>query len=343
MKAIGINQFGGPENLTELTLPYPKPSRQEVRVKIKAIGFNPVDAKMRAGVYEGALPKVLGVDFSGVIDAVGEPGHEFSVGDKVYGIAPSGSYAESVCLSTQLIAKMPSNLSFEEAAAVPVVYLTAFQAMIGTGALQQNRPLFIAGGSGGVGTAAIALARAYRAGPIFTMAGSKQSRDYLIEQMQIPASQILDYAGLSVQEMAGKLIEMNGNNHFYFAMDFVGGKAKELCLLIAGVNGHVATILPEEKSFHVSTWGRKENIFWEKSLSLHFIFLFAALGADPKGWNFYRTQLSHLSALFEKGEIQPPKVKNVGLLSAETVQKAHRLLEDRHSMGKLVMSVSDSN
>ncbi len=333
MKAIIIEQFGGPEVFVERDLPMPKPSRNEVRVKIKAAGFNPVDVKMRAGgTYDDQLPKILGVDFSGVVDAVGDPHGEFAVGDRVFGLT-RGAYAESLCVTTNHIAKIPQNLSFEEAAVIPVVYLTAFRAMIGTGVLQQDRPFFIAGGSGGVGTAAIHLARAYRAGSIFTTAGRPESRDYLVKELQIPSRQILDYKGLSVPQMAKKLIEMNGDHRFYFAFDCVGGKSKELCLEIADAGGHVATILPEDKAFPYGLWGR-DSIFWQKSLSFHMIYLFAAI---------HKSQLNHLAKLFEKKELPAPKVQNVGSLSAETVQKAHRLLEGGRTLGKLVMTVSHSN
>lgn len=337
MKAIVIDQFGGPEVLVERDIPLPLPSRDQVRVKIKAIGFNPYDCKMRSGVYGGALPQISGADFSGVIDAVGNPGHEFSVGDRVFGIT-MGTYAESICVSTQLIAKIPKNLSFEEAAVIPVVYLTAFQAMIGKGILQQDRPFFIAGGSGGVGNAAIALAKAYKAGPIFTMSGNPQSRAYLTDELHIPGHQILDYKGLSGEEMARKLIEMNGNQRFYFALDLVGGKTKELCFALVDYYGHVASILPEEKEISIGC----ESIIWNKSLSLHMILSFAAFIGDPQKLIVYKSQLNHLAKLFENRDLSPPQFKNIGPLSAKTAQEAHRLLEG-HSLGKMVMSVSDSN
>lgn len=338
MKAIVIDQFGGPEVLVERDIPLPKPSRNQVRVKIKAIGFNPVDVKIREGEYGGSFPQILGADFSGVIDAVGDPGHEFSVGDRVFGVTP-GTYMESVCVPTDLIAKIPKNLSFEEAAVIPVVYLTAFQAMIGSGILQQDRPFFIAGGSGGVGSAAIALAKAYKAGPIFTMAGNPQSRAYLIDQLKIPGKQILDYKGLSSEEMVRKLIEMNGNQRFYFALDLVGGKTKELCFALVDYYGHVASILPEKQEIDIG----RDSIIWKKSLSLQMIFSFSALVGEPKNLMVYKSQLNHLAKMFEKGELNPSQFKNVGKFSAKTAQEAHRLLEARGALGKMVMTVFDSN
>jgi len=342
VKVITIDQFGGPEVLKDATIALPQISRDEVLVKVKAVGFNPVDTKIRSGVYGGTCPLILGVDFSGVVEAVGDRHGEFAVGDHVYGLSFKGSYAEYIGISTKLIAKMPQSLSFEEAAAVPVAYVTAFQAMIGTGALQQNRPLFISGGSGGVGSAAIQLARVYRAGPVFTMSGNVQSREYLLKHLQVPSSHILNYSGMSTEEMADKLIEMNQGQQFYFALDFVGGKVKELCFVVADYHGHVASILPEDDAFSVKVWGRN-SIFWHKSLSLHMVYLMASFGAGPKGWNIYKTQLKHLASLFEKKELPEPHIQIMGELSAETARKAHVLLATGHTFGKLVMSLSDSN
>ena len=206
MQTVAIEQAGGPEVLVDKEMPLPKPGRNEVRIKVKAIGFNPVDYKIRSGEFgKSEYPLVMGIDCSGVIDAVGDKEHGLSVGDEVYAFCffqgSNGSYAEYVCVPSQFVAKKPKNLSFEEAAAVPVTYLTAFQALIGSRALEQDRPIFIAGGSGGVGSAAIALAQCYKGGPIFTTAGSDESAQYLTSTFNIPEKQILRYKGMNFSEM----------------------------------------------------------------------------------------------------------------------------------------------
>jgi len=338
--------LGGPEVLVERDLPIPKPSRHEVRIKVKAVGFNPVDYKMRSGVFETEFPIVLGLDCSGVIDAIGEKYHEFSLGDEVcafaFGPCSNGTYAQYLCLPTQFVVKKPKALSFFEAAAMPVAYLTAFQALIQGGALQQDRPLFIAGGSGGVGSAAIALAKAYSAGPIFTTAGSQESHDYLIEQFHLPSENILHYSGQSVEQMAKKLIEMNGGERFYLTFDCVGETMKELCFAVSDFGGHLATILSEDEQFPIPIWGRKSPVF-NKSLSLHIIFLgAAAVKGDEKSWNVYKAQLKHLAHLFDKEGLIGPHIENLGSFSLETVRRAHQLLEESHNRGKLVMEMSDS-
>lgn len=347
MKAIGIKSFGGPEVLEEIELPIPQPGRNQVRVKISAAGFNPVDYKMRSGSFSLPLPFILGIDFSGVIDAVGDLVRTYEVGDAVFGLcfgpSSNGSYAEYVCVDVHFIAKKPKNLSFIEAAAVPNAYLTAFHALISKGAFQQGRTLFIAGGSGGVGSAAIAIAKVYQSGPIFTLAGKEESVDYLVENLSLPKNQIVSYRGMSQEAIVERLISLNGNERFYFTLDFVGGDSKKLCLELAGINGHMASIVAEKEDFDSAIWRRKGNLAWEKSLSIHVVFnLASALSKAAKDWAAYTAQLTHISHLFEKENLIPPLVQNLGPLSLHTVKEAHEQLSTSHTLGKLVMVVSDS-
>lgn len=339
MKTVAIDQIGGADVLVDKEMPLPKPSRHEVRIKIKAIGLNPVDYKIRSGKF-GVLeyPHVLGCDCSGVIDAVGEEFHEFSVGDEVYAFAyfqgSNGTYAEYLTIPTQFVAKKPKNLTFEEAAAVPVAYLTAFQALIGTGALQENRPFFIAGGAGGVGSAAIALAQCYRGGPIFTTAGSDMSHDYLVSTFNIPSKQILRYRGLSLSEMAEKL------GKFYLTLDCVGKEMKKLCFALADFNGHIVSCVPEE--IDIPIWGRASSLF-QGSQSLHLVLLPAqAMQGTEKDWMVYKTRLGELAKQFESGKLQKPKIEVIGGLSAEDVRKGHLRLEEGHTLGKLILSVDST-
>jgi len=348
MKVIVIEQFGGDEVFLEKELPLPKPARNEVRIKIKTTGFNPVDCKIRAGEFGSAqFPLVLGAECSGVVDAVGDKYHDLAVGDEVwafvFGPSSNGTYAEYVCLPIQFVAKKPKNLSFDEAAAIPLTYLTAFEALIAKGAFQKERPIFIAGGSGGVGSAAISLLKSYQGGPIFTTVGSQESLNYLVETFGLPSENILNYQGLTLKQMVNQCLLMNQKEPFYFAFDCVGGLMKELCFAIVQVDGHVATILPEDDKFPIIPWGRESPAF-QKSLSVHVVFLgAAAFYGSERSWSAYGSQLNHLASLFEKEGLLKPKIEKIGSFSAETVQRAHRQIESRHTKGKLIMTVSDSN
>lgn len=344
MRVIYQKAPGDLDVLEEADFPKPKPARNEVLVEIRAIGLNPVDVKMRMGIFPSTYPLILGGDFSGVVAAKGDLVREFELGDCVYGLSigkvSNGSYAEYTCIPQQMVCKMPKSLSFEEAAATPIAYMTAFQALVAHGAFQQDRPLFIAGASGGVGSAALSLAKVYRAGPIFTTAGSETSAEYLIKHFALEDRHIIRYQGLSIEQTAHQLIQQNGGDLFYLALDFVGRKSKELCFQVAGFSGHVATILPEDAQFPVPIWGRGEGPMMKKSLSLHMVNLLAhAMSQDPKDWVFYPTLLEHLANLFDRENLQKPIVEKVGPLSLETVKEAHLRLEEGHTKGKLVMTV----
>lgn len=343
MRAIQIEAFGTVDQLKEVDLPIPKPWRGEIRVKIHYSGFNPVDAKMRSGVYNDPLPIVLGADFCGTVDAMGDLVRDFEVGQEVIGLAykhsSNGTYADYLCLPAFFCAPKPAKISRAEAAAVPLTYLTAFQALIGKGALQKNRPLFLSGGSGGVGSAAIALAKVYDSGPIFNMAGGDESVSYLQKHLAVPQDRILRYRNLSIDQMAEKLIEMNNKERFYFALDFVGGSAKELCIQILDCWGHLATTLPETEKSTIPVWGRTNNLIWAKSLSLHMTLVFSAImNGTEASCHAYKAHLKHLVDLFDRENLIPPLITEVGAFSVETVKAAHNQLESGHTQGKLVMN-----
>lgn len=345
MKAILLQAHGDASQLKEQEMEKPHPKKGEVRIRIRAAGFNPVDFKIRKGVYGGPTPIVLGADCSGVIDAVGEGANRFSVGDEVYAMAfgqsSNGSYAEYLCLPSEFAAKKPKNLTFEQAAAVPLVGLTAYRAVIAPSAIKKGDEIFIAGAGGGVGSIAVEMARFAGAKAIFTVAGSSSSSEFLQKAMKLKNEHILIYKGLSVEQMQQKLIEMHGGRLFNACFDFVGAEMKRLCLTLTGHQGHFSSTVPEEPSFQFPVWARGESLCFNRNLSLHFIFVGAeSFSGAQESWSIYSQQLNHITELLESGSIQPPPIHIVGGLKLETVVEAHRLLEEGKVKGKLVMPMS---
>jgi len=344
MKAIVLNQFGEAEHFQKADLPTPKVGRTDVRIKIKACAFNPVDCKIRKGKIPGDLPMVLGIDCSGVVDSVGDQCHEFSKGDEVvafaFGPCSNGAYAEYVSLPAQFVVHKPKNLSFTDAAAFPLTYLTAFQALIEKGILQENRPFFIAGASGGVGSAALALSKCYRAGPVFTLSGSEKSKEYLLSHFHLPSENIISYERWTQEELEECVIERNQKERFYLAFDCVGGKMKQLCYSICDLGGHLVSILPESEEFELSVWGRKKESAFSRSVSIHMVNLLSrVIYGKEKDWIAYKAQLKQLVKLFEQENMLVPQIEILGSLSVETVQKAHWRMEQGHTQGKLVMNL----
>lgn len=168
MKVVQHGHYGSPDALTLSEAPNPTPEENEVLIKVHAAAANPLDwRKLRATPFfvrfsEGLLkPKqaLLGADIAGRVEAVGSNVTQFNVGDEVFGGVGVGGFAEYVCSAENQMAHKPSNISFEEAAAVPVAALTALQGLRDHGQLREGQKVLINGASGGVGTYAVQLAK----------------------------------------------------------------------------------------------------------------------------------------------------------------------------------------
>ena len=344
MKAVVLQAHGDASHLKLQQMEIPQPKKGELRIKIKAAGFNPVDYKIRQGLYGGNTPIILGADCSGVVDAVAPDAKGFSVGDEViafaFGTSSNGTYAEFLSLPTEFVVKKPKNISFEQAAAIPVVALTAYRAMIASNALKKGDTIFIAGAGGGVGSFAVQLANYAQVKTIYTVAGSEASAQFLQQELGIKKEHILIYRNLTAIQMQEKLIAMNNGRLFDCTFDLVGGEMKRLCLQLTAHSGHFATSVPENHAFDFPVWERGVSLCIGRNMSLHFVFVGSESFSGPRrSWDIYARQLHSICQLIENGSIKVPPVKNLGHLSVETVKEAHRLLEEGKVKGKLVMTI----
>jgi NADPH2:quinone reductase len=161
MKVIAISEFGGTENFFEVERDTPRPRADEVLIRIRAGSFNPIDYKIRQGRYGGDLPMVLGHDAAGVIEELGSSVGRLRVGDEVWaylgGPCSNGANAEYAAVPQEFVTVRPRILSIEEAASVPVASLTANQAIRLKARPTPNDSVFVAGGAGGLGSAAIQI------------------------------------------------------------------------------------------------------------------------------------------------------------------------------------------
>ncbi|HUJ75823.1 MAG TPA: NADP-dependent oxidoreductase, partial [bacterium] len=258
MQAIVLEQFGGVEHLYARELPLPEPGPGQVRVRIRAVSVNPVDWKMRQGRPGLAVPLVLGRDFAGTVHALGPGAAGFQVGEAVFGalLGPrsNGSYAQYACAPAAFLAHRPAALSFAQAAALPVAALTAYECLVLKARLRAGEALFIAGGSGGVGSLAIPLARRLGAAPILTTAGSADSAEFLVRELGVEPRHILRYAGLSLEQMQAAVLAMHGGRPLPVALDLVGGAMKRLCCQVLDYDGHLVTIVEESPDFDLAVW-----------------------------------------------------------------------------------------
>src|SRR5712672_4333300 len=175
MKAVVIHDYGDPEVLKYEDIPRPEPKDDQLLIRVIAAGVNPVDGMIRSGMFakEGnrAFPIILGGDVAGVVEKVGSKITKFKAGDPVFAYVSldnSGGYAQYALVTEGEAAPKPKSLTYVEAAAVPVVAMTAWQALVDTAKLSAGQTVLIHGGSGGVGSFAIQIAKAQGARVIAT-------------------------------------------------------------------------------------------------------------------------------------------------------------------------------
>src|SRR5881275_2768143 len=221
MKAIRVNEFGGPEVLRMEEVPTPQPGSGEVLVRMQAIGVNPVETYIRAGKYARlpALPYTPGNDGAGVIEQAGSDVTGFKAGDRAYTAGSlSGTYAEFVLCKTEQVHRLPGNVSFAQGAAMGTPYATAYRGLFQRADAKPGETVLVHGASGGVGTAAVQLARA-RGLRVFGTAGTEQG-----------AHEVFDH---------------RAPDHFMQIMNATGGRGVDVIVeLLANVNlGNDLTIL----------------------------------------------------------------------------------------------------
>lgn len=315
MRAIVMSGPGGPEVLAPETVPLPVPAIGEALVRVRAAGVNPIDAKTRAGGGAAALirdyPAILGVDFCGTIERPAFDSHPFQPGDEVYGMVPvprlSGSYAEYLSVPVIAIAPAPRSLTAVQSAAVPCAALTAWGCIVTVGEVSPGQRVLIHAAAGGVGHVAVQLAR--RAGAHVVATASARNADWLRD---LGADEVIDYRSTRFEEATGDIdlvVDLIGNVH-----DSTGSRSLETMraggLLISVPTGS----WPEFRSDAAAAGMRATDI---KALS------------DT-------ASLSAIAELIDSGELMVHIDREFPL---EQAAEAHRLLEEGHTRGKIVLRV----
>ncbi|WP_413512382.1 quinone oxidoreductase family protein [Myroides odoratus] len=332
MKAITLNNFGGVENFELQEFEQPKVNNEDVLIKIRATAFNPIDYQMRQGSTESKLLKspILGRELSGEIVKLGKEVNFFSIGDKVSAyvgsLASNGTYAELISVPAKLVSKNPDKLSFEEAAAIPMVGMTALQGFNRV-TIPKDKPIFLTGGAGGVGTILIKLLLANGNTNIYTTAGNKDSINHL-KNIGISENNIINYKEEDLIEVL-----RNKVGHFEYVIDLVGGKMSEIAAELVAVFGMYmdVTFLATEKA--------KEQLFDKATTILNIANYAPALKNSETRFEYYGNALRELFDKIEKDIISPTKINIVGKLSVETVQKAHLMMENNQTNGKKLIMI----
>lgn len=332
MKAMVMTASGGPEVLQLQDLPTPIIHRPEqVLVRIKAAGINPVDAKLRARgtFYPDRSPTILGCDGAGVIEAVGKEVKNLGVGDEVYfclgGIGgPEGNYAEYAVVDHRFVARKPKSLSFAEAAAAPLILITAWEALHDRARLQPEQAVLIHGGSGGVSHAAIQLAK-HAGARVCTTISSDEKAEFA---RSLGAEHTINYRDTDFVESVLEWTEGKGVD---VAFDTVGGEVFERTCAAVAIYGDLVTILQPASDMH---WGtaRTRNLRFSLELMLTPMQL-GLTSALEHQCNILRC----CAELFDSERLHVHLQQTFPLEEAAT---AHRVLEQGGMMGKLALEMN---
>lgn len=328
MKAMIIKNFGGSDVFEPMEIAKPEVKPGHVLVKIAASSINAVDTMIRQMGKElpisPELPAVLGMDFAGTVESVGEDISEYAIGDEVYGCAGGlgnlpGTLAEYMVADANLIAHKPKTLTMREAAALPLVGITAFEGLTRAGIVQGQKVL-VHGGSGGVGHVALQLASYFGAKVYATGGGNRQLA--LIKELGAIG---INYKTEIVAEYVAKYTDGAG---FDVVFDSVGGPNMANSFEAAALNGQVAsTVALVELDLSVAHF---------KGLSLHVVFMLI-----PMIHNYKREKhakiLSKLADIVDAGGLHP--VLDERKLSLEDVGKAHDRLSSGKAIGKVVVEI----
>jgi len=332
MKAILMSAAGEPDVLRPGEAPTPKPGAGELLVRIHAAGINPLDTKVRKlhMFYPKNLPSILGCDGAGVVEATGANVTRFRAGDEVYffnnGLGGSpGSYAEYTAIHEAYAARKPKNLTMVEAAAVPLVFITAWEALVDRVALRAGESVLVHAGAGGVGHVAIQLAR-HLGARVATTISSPQKADYV---RALGAEHAIDYRN---QDFVEKTLEWTGGNGADVAFDTVGGPT--FCQSFGAVRyyGRLATLLSTACELPQINKARLRNlIVGYVQMTLPLFVGHHALRCAQTGI------LEQATRLFEDGKI---RIDVSEVLPLAEAARAHALVESGHTRGKVVLQVA---
>ena len=310
MKAVVVHEYGGPEVLKFEDAPKPQPKKGEMLIRVIAAGVNPVDGEIRSGKYaqffKSKLPLIPGYDIAGTVEKAGPGVSKFKQGDSVYAYIPipaGGGYAEYALATEKEAAAKPDTISLVEAAAVPVVALTAWQALIDTAKLSAGQTVLIHGGSGGVGTFAIPIAKSRGAKVIAT--ASTANQNFLKE---LGADVAIDYKTQKFEEVA-KEVDV--------VLDTVGQDTLTRSYGVVKKGGMIVSLVERPDPAKLAQHGIRG----------------AALGVEPNA-----TELAEIGKLIDQRKL---KVIISQVLPLADAAKAQEQAATGHTRGKIVLHVAE--
>jgi NADPH2:quinone reductase len=328
MKVIHMTGAGAPDVLQLAEVPEPEPAAGQVKVRLRAAGVNPVDAKLRSrGVFfDNALPAVLGCDGAGTVESLGGGVTGLEQGDAVWfchgGLGrEQGNYAEVTVLPAGVARRKPDSLSFEQAAAAPLVLITAWEALFDRAGLRSGQTVLIHGGTGGVGHVAVQLAR-HAGARVCTTVGSDTNAELA---RSLGAELAIDY---TKGAFVDAVLDWTGGRGVDVGLDIMGGEVFSETFRAMAHYGSLVTLLEPGSD---ADWKAARN----RNLRVGFELMLTPMLLElPEARTHQGEILDRCAALCDAGEL---RIDVSATLPLEEAAEAHRQIESGHTRGKLVL------
>ncbi len=335
MKAIGFRTslpIAEKESFIAFETPVPSPEGKDLLVRIKAIAVNPVDYKIRQNSAKDIVleqPKIIGWDAAGIVEAVGQDVSLFKVGDEVYyagDITRPGSNAEFQLIDERIVGRKPSTLSFEEAAAIPLTVITAWEMLFDRMRLikdrDQNKTILMLAGAGGVGSIAIQLAKKLLGLKVIATASRKESIEWC---KKMGADIVVDHRDLLAA------VRNTGHQHIDFIADFVDNNGYwDTMVELIKPQGHISSITGNANPVALTKLKTKSASFsWE--------YMFTRSFFKTDDMTEQHHILNSVANLFDQQILQSTLTTVLDGLTAENLKAAHQQLESGKTIGKLVI------
>jgi zinc-binding alcohol dehydrogenase family protein len=338
MKAVGLYRYlpvDNPESLIDVEIPKPEARGRDLLVRVKAVSVNPVDTKVRSPKDKVETePKILGWDAAGVVEAVGEEVSLLSVGDEVYyagSITRQGCDGEYHLVDERIVARKPRSLSFEEAAAMPLTTITAWEAFFDRMGIPRSegssgKSLLVIAGAGGVGSVAIQIAKKLAGLRVIATASRGETEAWCRE---MGADEVInhrepfkdEFKRIGAEEVDYILCAANTEAHLQNMADVIKPQGK-LCLIVGTKGGQPVPI----------------NLFQSKSITICWELMFTRAQYQTPDMRAQHDLLEETARLIDEGTLRHTMRENYGPLNAENLRKAHAALESGRMIGKLVLS-----
>lgn len=323
-----INEHGNPDLFVEINTENPIARPGHVIIDVRATSVNPVDTKIRRGSEGTAgltFPAILHIDVSGVVISVGAGVTRFDVGDEVYGcfggiVGIPGALADQMEADVDMLALKPKSLSFGEAASLPLVAITAWEALIDRASIKPNDNVLVHGGTGGVGHIGIQLAKVLGARVSTTVSTPEKAEI----ARRLGADEIIFYNSETPQQYSQRITEGKG---FDTVFDTLGGEVLQNSLIAAKLKGHVVSIIGYDR------YDLTEMHF--KALRLDFVFMAISIIHDEDR-KHHGEILQRLAALVDRGLVKP-LIDERHDFTVAGVSAAHVRLESGSAIGKVVI------